>query len=85
MMTELAGTRFEETFKELADSVKRLEEGNLPLEEAIALYERGMKLAQVCNDLLDKAELRIQQLSPSPDGGYTAEPLPTEGEGFFEQ
>lgn len=81
-MTEMAGNRFEESFEELEEAVRRLEAGNLPLEEAIALYERGMQLAQECNDLLDKAELRVRQLSPSPEGGYTAEPFPTEGEGF---
>ena len=84
-MTDVAGTRFEETFRELEDAVRRLEEGNLPLEEAIALYERGMELAQICNDLLDKAELRVQQLSPLPEGGHTTEPFPVKGEGLFDQ
>jgi exodeoxyribonuclease VII small subunit len=54
---------FEEAFSELETTVQRLEEGALTLEEAIALYERGMSLAQRCNDALDAAELQVQQLT----------------------
>ena len=54
---------FEEALGELEGAVQRLEEGDLTLEEAIALYERGMRLAQHCNDTLDKAELQVQQLT----------------------
>jgi exodeoxyribonuclease VII small subunit len=45
--------------------VQQLEVGNLPLEEAIALYQRGMALAKYCNLQLDNAELRIKMLAPS--------------------
>ena len=53
---------FEEAFRELETTVRRLEEGDLTLEQAIFLYERGMLLAQRCNDTLDAAELRVQQI-----------------------
>jgi len=53
---------FEEAFGELEATVRRLEEGDLTLEQAILLYERGMLLAQRCNDALDAAELRVQQI-----------------------
>ena len=54
---------FEEALAELEASVRRLEEGNLPLSEAITLYERGMHLARQCNDLLDAAQLQVEQLT----------------------
>ena len=54
---------FEAAFAELEATVRRLEEGNLPLAEALALYERGVHLSARCRAHLDDAELRIQQLS----------------------
>ena len=43
----------------------KLESGNLPLEEALALYEQGMALAKYCGLQLDNAELSIKSLMPS--------------------
>ena len=54
---------FEDALAELEAAVRQLEGGNLPLTEAIALYERGMGLAQQCNDLLDSAQLQVEQLT----------------------
>ncbi len=54
---------FEEAYAELETTVQRLEDGALPLEEALALYERGVLLAQLCAERLATAELRIQELS----------------------
>lgn len=53
---------FEEAFEELQETVRRLEEGNLPLEEALALYERGQQLAALCGTRLEEAELKIDEL-----------------------
>jgi exodeoxyribonuclease VII small subunit len=53
---------FEAAFVELGEIVQRLEAGELTLEEAISLYERGQALARQCQDCLDQAELRITQL-----------------------
>lgn len=53
---------FEQAFGELEMTVQRLEAGDLTLEEAIALYERGMRLAQRCSSALDAAELQVQTL-----------------------
>ena len=58
---------FEDAFAALADILEKLETGDLPLQEAIALFEQGMALAQQCNDQLDGAELRINQLMPGGD------------------
>lgn len=57
------GLSFEDALAELEATVRQLEGGNLPLAEAIALYERGMKLAQQCSDLLDGAQLQVEQLA----------------------
>jgi exodeoxyribonuclease VII small subunit len=54
---------FEEAFEELEAVVQQLEGGDLSLEEAITLYERGMGLARRCTEALEAAELRVQQLA----------------------
>ena len=53
---------FEAAFAELEATVHQLETGNLPLADALALYERGVELARLCGAQLDAAELRVQQL-----------------------
>ena len=53
---------FDAALAELQGTVRRLEEGGLPLEEAIALYERGVALHERCAQLLGDAELRVQRL-----------------------
>ena len=70
---------FEEAFQELEDTVQRLEGGGLILDESIALFERGMKLAEHCGQKLDDAELKVSQLAPSDEGGYEATPFGEEG------
>lgn len=56
---------FEQAYSELEETVQKLEAGNLPLAEAIALYQRGMALAEHCGSQLDQAELSIKTLAPS--------------------
>ena len=58
---------FEEAFRELEETVRRLEAGNLSLEEALALYERGQELAVLCGTYLDEAELKISELRPEDE------------------
>jgi exodeoxyribonuclease VII small subunit len=54
---------YEQALGELEALVTSLENGERPLEEALQLYERGQALARYCADLLDKAELKIQQIA----------------------
>jgi exodeoxyribonuclease VII small subunit len=54
---------YEQAFTELEEIVVGLETDEKSLEEAIALFERGQALAKRCVELLDKAELRVRQLS----------------------
>jgi exodeoxyribonuclease VII small subunit len=53
---------FEQAFAELEESVRTLEQGALPLEESLLLFERGQQLAVYCGKLLDTAELKIEQI-----------------------
>ena len=53
---------FEELQRELDDLVARLERGDVPLDEALALWERGEELYRACAERLDQAELRIEEL-----------------------
>jgi exodeoxyribonuclease VII small subunit len=66
---------FEAAFQELEEIVGRLEGGDLTLEEAIALFERGQTLARLCAEKLDGAELRVSQLLPEADGTYRQAPF----------
>ncbi len=59
---------YEALMARLIAVVDRLENGDLPLAEALALYEEGVTLSAACQQLLEAAELRVQQLTPSPDG-----------------
>ena len=58
---------FEEAYSRLNQTAARLEQGGLPLEESLALYEEGVVLAHLCEELLAKAELRITQLTTTPN------------------
>ena len=66
-MTDIKKMTFEEAYRELEETVQKLEVGNLPLAEALALYEQGMTLAKYCNVQLDQTELSIQRLTPGGD------------------
>ena len=58
---------FEEALGRLDEVVEVLEQGQIPLEEALTLYEEGILMAKRCQHLLDQAELRLQRLVPSQD------------------
>ncbi len=53
---------FERAIEELESIVKRLEEGKVPLEESVAIYERGETLKRRCEELLAQAEARVSKL-----------------------
>jgi exodeoxyribonuclease VII small subunit len=61
---------YEEAFEELEALVRQLESGDLPLEQALALFERGQALSARCSELLEKAELKLRQLVPDDAGGF---------------
>lgn len=59
----VADLSYEQALAELENIVTALESNKLPLEETMALYERGQELTRHCVELLDKAELRVKLLS----------------------
>ncbi|MAT44022.1 MAG: exodeoxyribonuclease VII small subunit [Anaerolineaceae bacterium] len=60
--TAVENLTFEQAFSELETIVSKLENDNLSLEESLAYYERGQALSQYCAGLLEKAELRLQEV-----------------------
>ena len=72
-MTEQSQS-FEKSMARLEEIVARMERGDVPLEQALSLFEEGTGLVSRCTALLDEAELKVIQLSKGPDGE------PVEGE-----
>jgi exodeoxyribonuclease VII small subunit len=67
---------FERAIEELELIVKRLEEGKVPLEESVAIYERGEALKKRCEELLRQAEARVEKITLDSSGKTTgSEPL----------
>jgi exodeoxyribonuclease VII small subunit len=64
---EIKQLTFEQAYQQLEEVVQKLENGQLPLNEALELYQRGMALAQHCGIQLDNAELTIKELTPGGD------------------
>jgi len=55
---------YEEAYQQLEKILQALEDGDLPLEESLKLYELGAALASYCTRKLDEAELRVRQWQP---------------------
>ena len=70
---------FEESLLRLEEIVRQMEQGNVPLEESLRLFEEGTGLAAACSKQLDEAELKVVRLMKGPDG------MPVEGEFSDEQ
>jgi exodeoxyribonuclease VII small subunit len=58
---------FEAAIAELEGIVKKLEEGDLPLETSLSFYERGVQLSRFCHTRLEEAERRIEVLDEKGD------------------
>ena len=59
---------FEQALAELEECVRKLDSGDLPLEESLRVFERGVQLQAECQELLDAAEQRVLALSRAEDG-----------------
>ena len=67
---------FERAIEELESIVKDLEGGKVPLEQSVALYERGEALKKRCEELLRQAEARVEKITLDANGNPTgSEPL----------
>ena len=64
---------FEKSLEKLEKIIEALEDGELPLNESIKTFEEGVKLTKHCQDLLSKAELKIQKLLDKDDGSLDLE------------
>jgi len=69
---------FEKSLDELEIIVGRLETGDLPLEESLELFEKGIKLSRECRARLTTAERRIELLTKDSDGNLIAEDMSDE-------
>ena len=63
-------TPFEELYRQLEEVTAALEQGDLPLDRSLDLYERGMELARACRALLDDAEQRVERLRAADEAGF---------------
>src|SRR5438128_8361256 len=88
-MSDTSIKDFEAAIAELETIVKKLEEGDLPLEQSLALYERGVQLSRFCHARLEEAERRIEilnergELKPAPSSltePEDSEPTPFKGD-----
>ncbi|WP_338451676.1 exodeoxyribonuclease VII small subunit [Niallia oryzisoli] len=61
-MAEEKTITFEEAMEQLETIVERLEEGDVPLEEAISIYKKGMELSKLCHDKLKNVEEQLTQI-----------------------
>jgi exodeoxyribonuclease VII small subunit len=71
---------FEQRLSELEAVVERLEQGELPLDEAVRLFEQGMHLSESCKKELNEAEGRIQVLIERAGGSMKAQDLKIEAD-----
>jgi len=65
---------FEEALKRLEETVRTLEDGELPLKESLARFEEGVKLRQLCDQKLEAAEQKIEKLVEK-EGKVVTEPF----------
>jgi exodeoxyribonuclease VII small subunit len=73
---DIAAMSFEDALRALEDVVRKLESGEVPLDDSIALYERGELLRQHCQARLDAAQARIEKIVAGGDGKpVSAEPF----------
>ena len=68
-MEDITKLSYEAAYQQLEALVAQLESGALPLEESVALYERGQRLAAHCQALLEEAELKIKMVDEAARGG----------------
>lgn len=62
---------FEDTLKRLEEIVDTLEKGDIPLDDAIKLFEEGIKASKICKEKLEGAEKKIKELIKNSDGTFS--------------
>jgi exodeoxyribonuclease VII small subunit len=74
LLPDIAAMSFEDALAELEQIVRRLEAGQVKLDEAILSYERGAQLKRHCERKLNEAQQRVERIVVGPDGAIAAEP-----------
>ena len=77
---EIASLSFEDALRSLEEVVRRLESGEVPLDQSIELYERGEALRAHCQARLDAAQARIEKIVAGP-GGRASHSVPFDSDG----
>ncbi len=71
----MAEQKFEEAFQKLEAIVKKLEEGNLTLEESLKAFDEGVRLSRFCTKKLDEAEKKVEILLKESNGRLVSKPF----------
>ena len=80
-MPPATSNEFEKAFAELEQIVKRLESEELPLDESLELFEKGIRLSRFCNQKLEEVEKKIELILADSKGQPKSEPFEPEDEG----
>ena len=67
---------FEDSLRKLETIVTQLEDGDIPLEQSLKLFEEGVGLSAICKKQLDEAEGKVEMLIKQRDGSTKLEPFP---------
>ena len=76
----MAEQKFEDAFQKLDSIVKKLEDGNLSLEESLKAFEDGVRLSRFCFKKLDEAEKKVEILLKESNGHLVPKPFSLEEE-----
>jgi len=76
----MSNLNFEDALKGLESVVNRLEDGDIPLEESLKLFEEGVKLSRLCAEKLDKAEKKVEILMKDKEGRLKTQPFESKEE-----
>ena len=71
----MAEKKFETALARLEEIVQELEQGDLPLEQSLKLFEEGIKLSRICNTRLEEAERKVEILLKDKSGSMKAQPF----------
>lgn len=74
----MAEKKFENGLSRLEEIVQQLEQGDLPLEQSLKLFEEGIRLSRVCNARLEEAERKVEVLLKEKSGKVIAKPFEEE-------
>ena len=72
---------FEDAVKQLESIVTRLEDGDIPLDETLSLFEQGVKLSRFCAKKLDEAQKKVEILLKDKNGNLMPQPFESREEG----